>query len=96
MEQKLQDAGLDHDSIRKNGHKILGNCHGAGLVAAVLSSGVHALAVQWVSDVFCVTRKHCYGKSVSLVPLRSIRFLVFSRSSVGFYELVITVWIQSL
>ncbi len=73
-----------------------GYCQGAGMGATILRSGVEVLAVPSVPVAICVTRKHCHGDNVSQVPLRSVRFFGFPRSSVGFYRLVITVWIQSL
>ncbi len=64
--------------------------------ATILSSGNDVLAVPWVSIAFRATGVRCHGDSVSPVPLRSVQFFGFPRSSIGFYGLVITVWIQSL
>ncbi len=71
-------------------------CHSGELVATIFSSGVDVLAVPWVSVAFRIIRMRCHGDSVSPVPLHSVGFFEFSWSSVGFYELLITVWIQSL
>jgi hypothetical protein len=69
---------------------------GAVFDATILSSRVDVMAVPWVSVAFRLTRVRYHGDSVSQVPLCSVRFLGFLRGSVRFYELVITVWIQSL
>ncbi len=56
-------------------------CHGAGLGATILSSGVGVLVVLWVSVAFRVTRMRCHGDNVSPVPFRSVRFFGCPRSS---------------
>jgi hypothetical protein len=51
-----------------------GYCHGAGLGATILSSGVDVLAVPWVSIAFRVTRMCCHGDNISpvSVPFRFV------------------------
>jgi hypothetical protein len=48
-------------------------CHGVGLDAIILSSGVDVLAVPGVSVAFRVTRVRYHGDNVFLVPLHSVR-----------------------
>ncbi len=74
----------------------MGNSHGAGLGATVLSSGVDVLAVLWVSVVFRVARMLCLGDSTYPISVPFRWVFQFPRSSVGFHGLIITLCIQSL
>ncbi len=59
-------------------HSLCG-CHGTGLDATILSSGVNVLAAPEFSVAFCVGRMRCHGDSVSQVPLCSVQLLGFRR-----------------